>query len=37
MVGGQLGSSVGRRLPPAALRAAIVAVGIAAIAKLLLD
>jgi uncharacterized membrane protein YfcA len=34
IVGGQVGARVGRRLPPAALRAAIVVVGIAAIAKL---
>jgi uncharacterized membrane protein YfcA len=35
-LGGQLGAKVGRRLPPAALRAVIVAVGIAAIVHLLL-
>jgi uncharacterized membrane protein YfcA len=34
IVGGQVGARVGRRLPPAALRAAIVVVGIAAIVKL---
>jgi uncharacterized membrane protein YfcA len=32
--GGQLGARVGRRLPPAALRAIIVAVGVAAIVEL---
>ncbi|HET6448113.1 MAG TPA: sulfite exporter TauE/SafE family protein [Conexibacter sp.] len=36
-VGGQLGARVGRRLPAPALRAVIVVVGLAAIAKLLLD
>lgn len=36
-VGGQLGARVGRRLPPTALRALIVIVGVAAIVKLLLD
>ena len=36
-LGGQLGARVGRRLQPAALRAVIVVVGLAAIAKLLLD
>ena len=36
-VGGQLGARVGRRLPAPALRAVIVIVGLAAIAKLLLD
>jgi uncharacterized membrane protein YfcA len=35
--GGQLGARVGRRLPARALRAVIVVVGLAAIAKLLLD
>jgi hypothetical protein len=35
-VGGQLGARVGRRLPPTALRAVIVAVGLAAIVALLL-
>lgn len=35
-VGGQLGARIGRRLPPTALRALIVIVGIAAIVKLLL-
>lgn len=34
-VGGQLGARYGRRLPPPALRAVIVVVGLAAIAKLL--
>jgi uncharacterized membrane protein YfcA len=34
IVGGQVGARVGRRLPPAALRALIVVVGIAAIVKL---
>jgi uncharacterized membrane protein YfcA len=36
-VGGQLGARVGRRLPAPVLRAVIVVVGLAAIAKLLLD
>lgn len=36
-LGGQLGARAGRRLHPAALRAVIVVVGLAAIAKLLLD
>ena len=36
-IGGQLGARVGRRLPAPALRAVIVLVGLAAIAKLLLD
>ncbi|HZV75639.1 MAG TPA: sulfite exporter TauE/SafE family protein [Conexibacter sp.] len=36
-LGGHLGARVGRRLPPRALRAVIVVVGLAAIAKLLLD
>jgi uncharacterized membrane protein YfcA len=36
-IGGQLGSRVGRRLPAPALRAVVVVVGLAAIAKLLLD
>jgi uncharacterized membrane protein YfcA len=35
-VGGLIGARVGRRLPPAALRALIVAVGIVAIVRLLL-
>ncbi|MBV9595117.1 MAG: sulfite exporter TauE/SafE family protein [Actinobacteria bacterium] len=35
IIGGVLGARVGRRLPPTALRAIIVAVGIAAIVKLL--
>jgi uncharacterized membrane protein YfcA len=34
-VGGQLGAVYGRRLPPAALRALIVVVGIVAIVRLL--
>ncbi len=36
-IGGQLGARAGRRLPTPALRAVIVVVGLAAIAKLLLD
>jgi uncharacterized protein len=36
-IGGQLGARVGRHLPAPALRAVIVVVGLAAIAKLLLD
>ncbi|WNV91608.1 sulfite exporter TauE/SafE family protein [Umezawaea sp. Da 62-37] len=36
VVGGQIGAKVGRKLPPVALRAVIVVVGLAAIAKLLL-
>jgi len=36
-LGGQLGARIGRRLPAPALRAVIVVVGLAAIAKLLLD
>ncbi|QMU78495.1 sulfite exporter TauE/SafE family protein [Streptacidiphilus sp. PB12-B1b] len=36
VIGGQIGSRVGRRLPPVALRAIIVVVGLAAIVKLLL-
>jgi uncharacterized protein len=36
ILGGQIGARVGRRLPPPALRAVIVAVGIAAIIKLVL-
>jgi uncharacterized membrane protein YfcA len=35
--GGQLGARLGRRLPPAALRAVIVAVGVVAILQLVLD
>jgi uncharacterized protein len=35
-VGGQFGAKIGRRLPPAALRAVILVVGIAAIVQLLL-
>jgi hypothetical protein len=37
IAGAQLGARYGRRLPPAALRAVIVAVGISAILRLLLD
>jgi uncharacterized protein len=37
IVGGQLGARYGRRLPPAALRAVIVVVGIVAIVRLLAD
>ncbi len=36
-LGGQLGAHAGRRIPPDVLRAVIVVVGLAAIAKLLLD
>jgi uncharacterized protein len=36
-IGGQLGARIGRRIPAPALRAVIVVVGLAAIAKLLLD
>ena len=35
IIGGQVGSSVGRRLPDSALRGVIVVVGVVAIAKLL--
>lgn len=35
VLGGQIGARVGRKLPPAALRAVIVCVGVAAIVKLL--
>lgn len=35
-IGGQLGAKIGRRLPPTALRAVIVAVGIVAIVQILL-
>jgi uncharacterized membrane protein YfcA len=35
-IGGQLGARIGRRLPPTALRALIVIVGVAAIVKLLI-
>jgi uncharacterized protein len=35
-LGGLIGARVGRRLPPTALRAVIVVVGLAAIARLLL-
>lgn len=37
VVGGQLGATFGRRLPPAALRATIIAVGLVVAVKLLLD
>ncbi len=37
VVGGQLGATVGRRLPPAALRAVIVLVGVVALTAFLLD
>jgi hypothetical protein len=37
IVGAQLGARYGRRLPPAALRAVVVAVGIFAIVRLLVD
>lgn len=37
VVGGQLGATYGRRLPPAALRAVIVVVGVVVAVKLLLD
>ncbi|MFJ6215897.1 sulfite exporter TauE/SafE family protein [Streptomyces sp. NPDC092296] len=37
VVGGQIGARVGRRLPPVAMRAIIVVVGLAAVVKLLLD
>jgi uncharacterized membrane protein YfcA len=37
IVGGQLGATVGRRIPPAAYRAVIVVVGLVVAAKLLLD
>ena len=37
VVGGQLGAFLGRRIPPAVLRATIVLVGIAAIVKILAD
>jgi uncharacterized membrane protein YfcA len=37
VVGGQLGARYGRRLPPAALRALIVAIGCFAIVRLLAD
>ena len=36
IVGGQIGSRVGRRLPPPALRTIIICVGIAAEAKLMM-
>ncbi len=35
ILGGQLGARIGRKLPPAALRAVIVCVGVAALVKLL--
>ena len=37
VIGGLLGASVGRRLPPLALRVTIVVVGVAALTVLLLD
>lgn len=37
VVGGQIGTRVGRRLPPTALRGVIVVVGVVAIVRLLLD
>jgi uncharacterized membrane protein YfcA len=37
IVGGQLGASIGRRLPPRILRAAIVVVGLTVSIKLLVD
>ncbi|GAA1394364.1 sulfite exporter TauE/SafE family protein [Kitasatospora putterlickiae] len=37
LVGGMIGARVGRRLPPQALRAVIVVVGLAAVVKLLTD
>jgi uncharacterized membrane protein YfcA len=37
IVGGQLGATVGRRLPPLALRLVIVAVGLTALVALLVD
>jgi uncharacterized protein len=37
IAGGQLGATVGRRLPPAAVRALVVVIGLAAAIKLLLD
>ncbi|MDQ1731546.1 MAG: uncharacterized protein QOK10_1705, partial [Pseudonocardiales bacterium] len=36
-IGGQLGARIGRRLSPAVLRAVIVAVGLTALAKLILS
>ena len=36
MIGGQIGATVGRRLPPAVLRGVIVVVGVVAIVTLLL-
>jgi uncharacterized membrane protein YfcA len=36
-IGGQVGATVGRRLPPTALRGVIVTVGVVAIVRLLLD
>ncbi|NUT52775.1 MAG: sulfite exporter TauE/SafE family protein, partial [Saccharothrix sp.] len=35
VIGGQIGAKIGRRLPPAALRAVIVVVGVVAITQLL--
>ena len=37
VVGGLIGASVGRRLPPNALRAIIVVIGVAALVKLIVD
>jgi uncharacterized membrane protein YfcA len=37
VVGGQLGATVGRRLPPLALRIFIVVVGVAALVSFLLN
>jgi uncharacterized membrane protein YfcA len=37
VIGGQLGATVGRRLPPAALRGVIVVVGVVALVALLVD
>lgn len=37
VVGGQLGATIGRRLPPAVLRAVIVVVGVVAVVRLLTD
>jgi uncharacterized membrane protein YfcA len=37
VIGGQLGATVGRRLPPAALRVVIVLVGVVALAAFLLN
>jgi uncharacterized membrane protein YfcA len=37
VIGGQLGATVGRRLPPAVLRGVIVVVGVVALVALLVD